>query len=112
MKRRRRLFTSFPLQAMVGWAYGGDVIPPNSTVQANEDFRDKYGNEPLKVAYYSRVLGLNSVVLLDAEGKQRADITQKEFRTRFKVIERSNEDDDFQVRAPITERYWGSARGE
>ena len=97
---------------MEGWAYGGEVTPPRTVVMAKENFVGTYGNEKLTVSYYSRVLGLNAVILLDADGKQKADITQKELRQQFDIVDLSNEDDDFQLREPIAQRYWASARGE
>lgn len=97
---------------MEDWAYGGEVAPPGTVVVAKEAFVGRYGAEKLTVSHYSRVLGLNAVILLDGNGKQQADITQKELREQFNIAALSNEDDDFQHRAPISERYWASARGE
>jgi hypothetical protein len=112
MKGRRRLFTGLSFRLMKRWAYGGPVMSPGTVVVAKEPHQEKYGNGSLKVSYYSRVLGLNSVILLDANGKQQADITQKELNALFTIVQHSDEDDDFQIRTPIAERYWGSARGE
>ena len=112
MKRQRRPFMALSIRMMHDWAYGGDVLPPDSVVQAKEGFVGRYGKEPLKVSYYSRVLGLNSVILIDANNKQVADLTQKEVQTQFEIMKRSEVKDDFQLRTPASERYWASGRGE
>jgi hypothetical protein len=93
MKRRRRLFTAWRMQIVAAMAYGGEVIPPQSTVRAKQSATATYGTNAFRVGYYGRQDGLNCVWLVNSKGIYESTTTQRGISKDFEILNRSTETD-------------------